>query len=862
MLSLRRFILCVCAVFFGLAIAVCSPAAAAPAMPTPSIQSGLTDARSYDAPGTGFRAWLTPGPQPELWLAGPDGLRLVMHGQNEQFSALQWASDGRSLALFAAPTGTETFAFGRWWVIETGAATAPRPVASQPAWVQVAAEPMAGTPQVPNVAGATAALQPPAAIRVYHSPYNSCRDLPVGTITTLPFEEYVARVLPAEVYSSWPAATLRAQAMAIRTYAWYQILHAQSNYDVTDSTSYQYMCDTRYTSTDNATSATAGVYLAYDGQVILAQYSAENSDPTLSGNLPYLQPVMDPVGLGRVRNGHGHGLSQWGAQRWAALYGWNEVQILAHYYTGAQIVDPTYGDPLLSLVAPWPGAWLTGAAAYLNAHAGGEAISALTFQVPGLTLPGSPGAIGWTAEWLLPDQLGGPLTITAGDGPSGDGAHSGSLTLAGVDRAAPGGQINLPASIVDTTVSVPIAASDTGGSGLALLAIGADRQVKAADFVREAGDGGLASDAETAAGTALRLPSTTASQWQAALPADLATNSVYQAYARLRIPAGQSVSTARMVRAELYDRVDGELLGFIDLRPGDWREPGAYQEFPIDFWMAPDASGELGVRLITYANGEVTFDRLRVLPAPQTFTASPSWTFEAGSGPQTVVAKVIDGAGNPSDDLLGTTQFVDLGTPGAWQLLAPTGWITDTLQPSIVARVVTTNSVAVTSAAARFSTDTGNTWSGWLPVTGTAIYDRLAELSLAWPGGEGGGTNQVQLRATDGTGWVSLSPVWPVQVDLQAPTVQGGVAPAPNAAGWITSPVTVQLSAQDGVSGVGGIWYLLENTSGAQTRQMSGAAATGGWTAYTAPLALEGEGQWHISYRAQDNAGHYSAVPS
>ncbi|HRW10927.1 MAG TPA: SpoIID/LytB domain-containing protein, partial [Caldilineaceae bacterium] len=86
----------------------------------------------------------------------------------------------------------------------------------------------------------------PTTIRVAHHPSNGCRAVPDWQVDTIPFEEYVARVVPAETPSWWPVDALAAQAVAARTYAWQKILAGRADYDVTDWANFQMMCDDRY----------------------------------------------------------------------------------------------------------------------------------------------------------------------------------------------------------------------------------------------------------------------------------------------------------------------------------------------------------------------------------------------------------------------------------------------------------------------------------------------------------------------------------------------------------------------------------------------------------------------------------------
>ncbi|PKO24051.1 MAG: hypothetical protein CVU38_00780 [Chloroflexi bacterium HGW-Chloroflexi-1] len=836
-----------------------------------------TGAHAFASPTGEAVAWLTPGPAPELWLAaGADPPRLILRGESEHFSRPHWSPDGRALAVLAVPTGTQTAALGRQWVVDlntSAAITQVPPDGTDAAWFD---NPSLSLPEpntqypIPDTQYPVSSFQPPATIRVAHHPDNSCRDLPAWAVTVLSFEEYVARVLPAEVYTTWPAATLQAQAIAIRTFAWLSIALAApgATYDITDWAVDQVMCDQRYGSTDAATAATAGQYLAYEGALILAQYSAENGHPTVDGGRPYLQAVLDPVSLGQPRHGHGHGLSQWGAYRWSALHGWNATQILAHYYTGAQVVDPSGVTPNLALLTPWPGAWLTAATARITAHAAfapPETVT-VTFRAPGWTAVDADSTDGWGAVWPFEDALARPVTLTASTG-----VLTHTLVLAGADRIPPEGNLTLPANTTSLTVPLRIAGTDLGGSELMAAAVGGDWQARAADFQRQAGQGALVPDPDALSGNALVLPAGIASRWRAILPEPLVVNHIYQAYARLRItqPTTRSAaSPVASVRAELYDPAGGVLLGFADLWPGDFRQAGVYQEFPIDFWLTPAASGQIGVWLITSGDAEIALDRVRVLAEPQPFQTDLVYTLERRAGPQTVVAKLIDGAGNPSTDLVGTTELLDVTPPGNWRLLAPSGWVTTTTHPLIVARAADDLSgIALESAEARWSADAGVSWSPWQPISATALPDLTAEFTLAWPGAEGGGNNRVQLRAADHLGWRSTSPAWPVRVDLTPPAVYADLSATPSATGWITTPATLTLWAEDATAGVAGIWYAQTGpgqraSAGSPAPVVSGPVSTQAetWQPYAAPVSLFGEGEVLVRYYALDHAGLCSAI--
>lgn len=180
----------------------------------------------------------------------------------------------------------------------------------------------------------------PTTIKVRHHSRNHCRpNTPVDQVEEIPLGEYVARVLPAEVPPSWNLSALRAQAIAARTYALNKVFHNRNGkypFDISDWANHQMMCDYRNPRTDEAAASTAGLILSplADPPVlpINALYSAENAHPTRKhGSLAYLDSVPDVNALGKVRRGHGWGLSQLGAQRFAKQ-GRNFCQILGHYY--------------------------------------------------------------------------------------------------------------------------------------------------------------------------------------------------------------------------------------------------------------------------------------------------------------------------------------------------------------------------------------------------------------------------------------------------------------------------------------------------------------------------------------------------
>ncbi len=189
------------------------------------------------------------------------------------------------------------------------------------------------------------AWQAPASIRVWRRGLDGSSASCQGRVDVIPMEKYVKGVLPHEWIRSWHAESLRAGAVAIRTYAaaWIRAGGKYSCADVDDTTASQVYRDAFYDVTNAAVDATAGKYAMKNGVPVFAEYSAENGHPTATG-------VSDPVCSGRERYGHGRGTCQWGSQRWASQQGKSHTWIIQHYYPGATVVGTGGESPAAILV--------------------------------------------------------------------------------------------------------------------------------------------------------------------------------------------------------------------------------------------------------------------------------------------------------------------------------------------------------------------------------------------------------------------------------------------------------------------------------------------------------------------------------
>lgn len=176
-------------------------------------------------------------------------------------------------------------------------------------------------------------------------------DNSLTVINDVCLENYVQGVLPAEMPSSWSKEALKAQAIAVRTYAVANYgKNSSKGFDLVD-TQMDQVYDGIQAETERSNTAvleTNGIVMTYDNKPISAMYSSSAGGRTKSamesfGNdIPYLQSVPsydDDV----KSNGHGVGMTQHGAKN-LALMGNNAYQILSHFYNNIQFarLNPVY----------------------------------------------------------------------------------------------------------------------------------------------------------------------------------------------------------------------------------------------------------------------------------------------------------------------------------------------------------------------------------------------------------------------------------------------------------------------------------------------------------------------------------------
>ena len=160
----------------------------------------------------------------------------------------------------------------------------------------------------------------------------------------IPIELYLQGVVPSEMPSSWEHDAHKAQAIAARSYAIANLgKRAKFGYDLKDTPEDQAYggASAETVQTNDAVAETEGIVLICDGKIIPAYYSAsagghtKDASQVWTKDLAYIRAVPS-FDDGIKKNGHGVGMSQYGAH-YMAMQGKNFEEILLHYYSGCKI---------------------------------------------------------------------------------------------------------------------------------------------------------------------------------------------------------------------------------------------------------------------------------------------------------------------------------------------------------------------------------------------------------------------------------------------------------------------------------------------------------------------------------------------
>ncbi|MBI4098456.1 MAG: SpoIID/LytB domain-containing protein [Candidatus Magasanikbacteria bacterium] len=172
----------------------------------------------------------------------------------------------------------------------------------------------------------------------------------VWAINELPMEEYLAGL--AEVSENKVPEFYKAQAVASRTYAYYQLQdgrkHASRNFDVNASQGDQvyagYVREQTFINGADGVRATRGEMMTYNKDVVVTPYFAQSDGKTRTwkqawggADKPWLVSVTTHYDKGRTRYGHGVGMSQYDAAKRAEKEGADYKTLLKYYYQGVEV---------------------------------------------------------------------------------------------------------------------------------------------------------------------------------------------------------------------------------------------------------------------------------------------------------------------------------------------------------------------------------------------------------------------------------------------------------------------------------------------------------------------------------------------
>lgn len=301
-----------------------------------------TGAASVTGDDGGFRLRFPTATQPTALRREALLVRAADGRRTERTVAL---ADGADLHLLIDLDGSAQDDAGHRHLAGAGEAqlpwTGPMPVA-----------PRAGTGTAPAGDGD----EPPASIRVGYGNAGCSATCCTGScshVCVFDLETYARRGLNDEWIASWNGQSLRAGAVAYRSYgAWHALNPVPTRpFDLCSSACCQVNDADTSTATDQAVAATAGLILVRNQTVFRSEYSAENNcllgtqscanidlscGNGFAGSPAAGWPCLaDPVGTDRDCFGHGRGMSQWGTQRWSLaphLRSWRWQ--LDHYYNG------------------------------------------------------------------------------------------------------------------------------------------------------------------------------------------------------------------------------------------------------------------------------------------------------------------------------------------------------------------------------------------------------------------------------------------------------------------------------------------------------------------------------------------------
>jgi hypothetical protein len=261
---------------------------------------------------------------------------------------------------------------------------------------------------------------PPPTIRVFRTA--------TGAVDVVDFATYTKNVLSREWISSWTTESLRSGALAVKHYAWYQVIHwrgyttpAGECFDLFDSTRDQHYDPSRptYPAMAAAVDATWGTVAHRSGRIFATYYNAGAVNEACGANV------------------NGWQMFQWGTQA-CGLAGLSAAQIMSVYYPGVVVSSAPPPAPPSATPTPIPTPTAAPTPSPVPSTPAGPAPTAAPTAIPTPTAAPTPapepvpvpggGQVGLVAPPPPPPPDPAPIVVTI--------TETGSGTI--VEAAAPG----------------------------------------------------------------------------------------------------------------------------------------------------------------------------------------------------------------------------------------------------------------------------------------------------------------------------------------------------------------------------------------------------------------------------------------
>ena len=210
----------------------------------------------------------------------------------------------------------------------------------------------------------------------------------------------------------------------------------------------------------------------------------------------------------------------------------------------------------------------------------------------------------------------------------------------------------------------------------------------------------------------------------------------------------------------------------------------------------------------------------------ETITAS-AVPFDQDSGTQNMIQfEISDMAGNTGNSGSYTIQIETVG-PDSWANINPSGWYTADQQPTVTIEVLDPASgIDTTTAYYQYSTDGGDSWSGWILTTvsgidGSTGVETVTAANVPFDQ-DSGYLNLIQFELNDMAGNNGMSGQYTIQIDTAAPDSWNNIDPS----GWYTASQEpdVSIQVQDDTSG-------LDTASAFYSYSVDGGSTWSAWTA-------------------------------